>query len=142
MPQRGGGESLPETRSFAPAVGSLLAIALLAAVPAAPARAALPGEQAPPTRLHLTVQGQRTVTLRCDPPGGSHPRARDACRALAAAGGDLTKLAHARDVACVAVYDPVAVRARGTWRGRPMTYDATFSNRCTMTAATGAVFAF
>lgn len=136
---------MPEARSTLTPAGWLLAAALLTALvtlaPAA-AHAAGPDRQAPPTRLKLTVDGHRSVTLRCDPPGGTHPNPRAACRELAAARGDLAKLRRNPEMACITVYDPVTVRARGTWRGRRVAHDATYSNRCALTAATGPVFDF
>lgn len=140
---------MPEARSTLTPAGWLLAAALLTAlmaalvtlVPAA-AHAAGPDRQVPPTWLTLTVGGHRSATLRCDPPGGTHPNPRAACRELAAAGGDLAKLRHNPEMACITVYDPVTVHARGTWRGRGVAYDATYSNRCALTAATGPVFDF
>jgi hypothetical protein len=136
---------LPEARSTLTPTGWLLAAALLAALvtpPPTAADAAGADRQAPPTRLKLTVGGHRSVTLRCDPPGGTHPDPQAACHAIAAAGGDLAMLRRNPEVACITVYDPVTVRARGTWRGNRVAYDATYSNRCALTAATGPVFDF
>lgn len=136
---------MPEDRSILTPAGWLLATTLLTALvtllPAA-AQAAGPDRQPPPTWLKLTVGGHRSVTLGCDPPDGTHPNPGAACHAIAAAGGDLAKLRHNPEVACITVYDPVTVHARGTWRGQRVAYDATYSNRCALAAATGPVFDF
>jgi hypothetical protein len=82
----------------------------------------------------------RTASLTCGPAGGSHPRARDACAALAAVGGDFGAL-HVDTGACTMQYDPVTVTATGLWRGKPVRYRHTFGNSCTLHLETGPVFA-
>ncbi|WP_406467697.1 subtilase-type protease inhibitor [Streptomyces hirsutus] len=77
--------------------------------------------------------------LLCDPPQG-HPRAADACAELAAVNGRITGIP-ARDTYCPMVYAPVTAHAHGQWRGQPVEYTETFSNRCMMEARTGSVFA-
>ena len=90
------------------------------------------GEQARPA--------QRRSTLICDPPAGTHPRAREACAALAAVGGDFSAL-HVDGGACTMQYDPVTVTAIGLWRGQPVRYRHTFGNGCVLRTETGPVFA-
>ncbi|MBG0832162.1 hypothetical protein HS041_31130 [Planomonospora sp. ID67723] len=84
----------------------------------------------------------RHVVLRCNPVSGSHPRGAEACRELEAAGGDPAALTPAADRACTMEYDPVTVLAVGDWDGKAHRFERTFSNPCSMHAATGAVFAF
>ncbi len=85
------------------------------------------------TELTITVHPQgpggpdQLWTLRCDPPGGSHPRARTACARLTPA--VLRPLP--RDSICTQIYGgPQTARVRGQLDGRPV--DASFgrSNGC------------
>ncbi|MFB6899645.1 SSI family serine proteinase inhibitor [Streptomyces hydrogenans] len=138
------------------APAALLAALLLAA----PAVDAFPSpEPVAGTALRLTVTGPaptatalspdgvapaapaaRTVTLRCDPAGGEHPRAAAACDDLDASAGRVERAPD--DTACVLLYDPVEVRAEGVWRGRPVSFSRTYGNTCELHVRTGAVFAF
>lgn len=126
--------------------GALLAAtAFLACLAPTPAQAD-PRPRGTDTWLVLGVdQGEtRTGTasghlLLCDPPQG-HPRAADACAELAAVNGRITGIP-ARDTYCPMVYAPVTAHAYGQWRGQPVEYTETFSNRCMMEARTGSVFA-
>ncbi|MFD4620794.1 SSI family serine proteinase inhibitor [Streptomyces sp. NPDC058475] len=124
----------------------LLAVATLLTVGAAPAHAA-PQESLPGNWLHLTVtQGDLTSSsvhgalLLCDPPGGQHSHAAQACAELRAAGGDISRVPPRADVLCSMIYAPVTAAALGEWDGRRITYKHTFSNSCVMEAETGAVF--
>ncbi|CAL9583888.1 subtilase-type protease inhibitor [Streptomyces sp. enrichment culture] len=78
--------------------------------------------------------------LRCDPPGGGHPHAEEACAQLSAADGRIAALP-AEDVLCPMIYAPVTAHAEGMWRDRPVTWTETFPNACTLRARTGALFA-
>ncbi|MFE2387786.1 subtilase-type protease inhibitor [Streptomyces althioticus] len=78
--------------------------------------------------------------LRCDPPGGGHPRAEEACAQLSAADGRITALP-AEDALCPMIYAPVTAHAEGVWRDRPVSWSETFPNVCTLRAHTGALFA-
>ncbi|TDD95463.1 SSI family serine proteinase inhibitor [Actinomadura rubrisoli] len=122
------------------------ALALLPAVPA---------QAAPGTSLRLTLtypgndtsaapgngtSGTRTVTLRCGPAGGNHPKAARACTEIDAAGG---RLAHAPDDrVCTAIYAPVVAQADGHWRGRAVDFRAEYGNDCAMRSRTGTIFDF
>jgi hypothetical protein len=94
--------------------------------------------------MTVTLSGDRTqrVTLRCDPLGGTHPKATDACKAVAAVKGNLRALRRTEGVMCLALYQPVTAAATGTWRGRTVRYKKTFSNKCVLAVETGAVFQF
>jgi subtilisin inhibitor-like len=99
------------------------------------------------TALVLSVRGDgyefRTAVLRCDPPGGSHPRAGAACADLSRAGGDLNGLPGDPQVQiCTMEYRPVTASARGVWRGRPVRWSHEYGNPCALRAATGPVFSF
>jgi len=91
------------------------------------------GEQARPA--------SHKATLTCDPAGGTHRRAREACATIAAVGGDFGAL-HVDGGACTMQYDPVTVTATGLWRGKPVRYRHTFGNACVLHLETGPVFAF
>ncbi|MFD6034744.1 SSI family serine proteinase inhibitor [Streptomyces griseoincarnatus] len=78
--------------------------------------------------------------LRCDPPGGGHPHAEEACAQLSAADGRITTLP-AEDTLCPMIHAPVTAHAEGVWRDRPVTWSETFPNTCALRAHTGALFA-
>ncbi|MEU0968784.1 SSI family serine proteinase inhibitor [Streptomyces sp. NPDC005917] len=124
--------------------GALLAAAALLA--AGPAQA-LSGATHGGDYLYLTVtkgdsrsSDTRGTLLLCDPPQG-HSRAAEACTELDTVGGDIARIAPAKDAMCPMVYAPVTAQARGTWNGRPIEYRETFSNACEMAVRTGPVFA-
>ncbi len=83
-----------------------------------------------------------TVELTCDPSGGSHPDPKAACAELLAVAGDFDELSGDPTTACTMEYRPVVANADGTWHGRPVYWEARFSNDCTMTSATGTIFRF
>lgn len=104
-----------------------------------------PARQA--THLVLTTSmgsaAPRTVTLLCDPPGGTHPKAAEACADLARSNGDFTLRSTGRKPrACFMIYSPVRVSAKGRWRGEDVKFTASFPNTCVMHGQTGAIFAF
>jgi Subtilisin inhibitor-like len=69
----------------------------------------------------------RTWTLRCDPPGGSLPRAQAACARLKP--DALRPLAP--DTICTQIYGgPQTARVRGRLRGRPVDARFSRSNGC------------
>ncbi|MBT2509903.1 serine protease [Streptomyces sp. ISL-98] len=82
------------------------------------------------------------VTLICQPTGGTHPNASQACSALANAKGDFEKL-HADDfVLCDITYDPLTLTAKGRGFGKKTNFKKTFSNRCVANLETDGVFSF
>lgn len=123
------------------AVTAAAALAALA-TGAHPAIAATDG----PTSLTLSVASAdgaapRGVTLDCDPAGGAHPHAQDACDALDQADGGFERLAPTRQL-CPMIYAPVTATATGVWRGVPVHWSQQFSNACILDQRTGAVFRF
>ncbi|MFE6775133.1 SSI family serine proteinase inhibitor [Streptomyces sp. NPDC057702] len=121
----------------------VLAIAWLALLAAAPSAGAAPQ---PTGSLFLTVSGESgtpvsVARLECEPAGGTHPRAAEACAALGTAGGDPDRLT-ARRLVCTEEHAPVTARVAGLWRGTPVTWSRTYPNSCHLHAATGALFAF
>jgi hypothetical protein len=84
-----------------------------------------------------------TVTLQCDPIGGTHPKAAEACADVAKAGGQLAQMpAGANPRACFMIYAPVTVTARGDWQGQAVRFTEKFPNTCVMRDKTGSVFDF
>ncbi|MEV0781729.1 SSI family serine proteinase inhibitor [Streptomyces sp. NPDC050423] len=123
--------------------------ALSAAAPAATASAGplplqllpLPVLQGEDGRTHLTVvvsgsgdpAADGSYELECEPAGGSHPAARQACDRLAQLPGESTDpfTPVSRDAMCTQQYGgPATARVTGSWRGRSI--DASFdrSNGC------------
>ncbi|MEV5575572.1 SSI family serine proteinase inhibitor [Spirillospora sp. NPDC052269] len=97
-------------------------------------------------RLTLTyptgnTSGTRTVVLRCDPPGGNHPAAEQACADLAASHGAIDH-DPARNQICPMIYRPVIAQATGHWRERAVRFRKQYGNDCVMRSRTGRVFAF
>ncbi|AHH16077.1 subtilisin inhibitor-like domain-containing protein [Nocardia nova SH22a] len=68
----------------------------------------------------------RTVTLTCDPVGGSHPDAAGACDYLS--GAELTLPDSDATVRCIRYY-PVELRAHGTLHGTPVSVERTYGCR-------------
>lgn len=77
--------------------------------------------------LVITVTGQpgapRRWTLRCDPAGGTHPEAPQACRALLHAKNPFAPLP--RGMMCPATATGRTATVKGTWFGHPV--NATFT---------------
>jgi hypothetical protein len=98
------------------------------------------------TQLRLTFTkgekarpAQRSASLTCNPAGGTHQQAREACAAISAVRGDLAAL-HVSDGMCTMQYEPVTVTASGRWKGKAVRYQRTFGNACVLWVETGPVF--
>lgn len=78
----------------------------------------------------------RWAALDCDPAGGSHPRAEEACD-LIAEHGDIASVRSDWGGVCTMEYRPVTVRVTGAEE-----YEETFGNECSMKNTKGAVFDF
>jgi hypothetical protein len=115
---------------------------------AVPAVAASVSDIRPATDLTLVLHAGQSaagpvlteVTLICDPAGGTHPRARAACESLNKVDGDFAKLPPVAGVACTDIFAPVTAEAKGQYRGRPVRFDHTYSNRCEAQRRTDDVF--
>ena len=123
--------------------GVVVAVAL---PPCGPALAApAPGAASRRTELTLSYAADAgyatAVVLRCDPPGGGHPRAARACRVLAKAGGSPSNIRPARRM-CLMIYAPITAHVTGVWRGVRVRWSRRFGNACEMTRATGVLFDF
>lgn len=106
--------------------------------------ALIPSFAAPESNFVLSVQRGEWVqfsNLTCEPAGGLHPRAQDACLALSDVDGQIGGLSTG-EALCTLEYDPVRVTASGTWRGETRAFEAVFPNPCVMRAETGPVFDF
>lgn len=111
--------------------------------------AACPPEQDQRSSLTLTVSHtddtsertpQRSATLECGTPAGTHPRKKEACSQLEAAGGNLDSLNVEPEAFCTMIYAPVTATATGTWRGTPVRWQKAYANECQLTSETGHVF--
>ncbi|WP_433733660.1 SSI family serine proteinase inhibitor [Nocardia sp. CA-129566] len=129
---------------------SLRTIAILCLAVAATVLSAAPaGADPEQSELSLSVSngdaqssGAEQVTLTCDPAGGNHPAASEACAALTLAGGVIDKIAGSPGVLCPKIYAPVTATAAGTWHGRNFQWQKTFGNTCELHAATTPLFDF
>lgn len=131
-------------------ITGVLVGALAAGMAAAPAEAAPGGGRGlsggTALRLSLTfptggASGTRTVTLRCDPSGGNHPKAAQACADLAARDGAFDH-EPAKNQVCPMIFRPVVAEAVGRWRGKAVRFRKQYGNDCVMGSRTGRVFAF
>lgn len=82
------------------------------------------------------------VTLMCDPAGGTHPHAGAACESLDRVDGNVAELPPVAGVACTDIFAPVTAEAKGEYRGEPVRFVHTYSNRCEAQRGTDDVFAF
>ncbi|WP_158891384.1 SSI family serine proteinase inhibitor [Amycolatopsis anabasis] len=122
--------------------GRIFALAALTA--AALSGAAALAQAAPAGHLNLSVTdaagSTAAATLDCPQGTGNHRYGDEACRQLAAAGGDPDRLTGVPGMVCTKQYEPVQATVTGTWNGKPLHWQHTFGNSCELHAATGAVF--
>jgi Subtilisin inhibitor-like len=123
-------------------IGLAVLVAAAGVVIAAPAAHGASARSALTLSVRVSGEKTRTRTLRCDPPGGTHPRATGACADLTAAKGDPGAIKPKQDVMCTMIYRPATATAKGTWRGRVVKFTHTYSNSCVLGTQTGAVFQF
>ncbi|MCU1684341.1 MAG: protease inhibitor protein [Amycolatopsis sp.] len=119
---------------FAPAAVAALSLAYLGG----------PSPQ-PGSSFHLSERaygGQVSeASLTCDPAGGSHLDSAKACAVIQGANGDFQRLP-TRHQLCSALYAPVDVVVAGFWRGTPVSFQATYANKCSANAESSGVFGF
>jgi hypothetical protein len=126
----------------------VLSAASLAVAGAAPASADSFSYDAAGASFEMTMTpgqffdpGPGEATLTCDPVGGTHPAARDACKVLTEVGGDFEALP--LEIAyCPQVYDPVTVTVKGHWYGAPVEFQETYTNAACASAASDGIFWF
>ena len=73
---------------------------------------------------------------------GTHPRAKEACVALAAVGGDLGRLRGPANAACATLYAPMTVSSAGVWGSHRVSYVHTYPSECELRNALGVVANF
>jgi hypothetical protein len=89
-----------------------------------------------------TVDGRASsVSLQCQPAGGTHPDRAHACAELAAVDGDFENI-HSNPEACTLIYQPVDVSVEGHWRGKPKTFTASYGNPCLASVSSNGIFDF
>jgi hypothetical protein len=81
------------------------------------------------------------VKLTCDPVGGGHPQAAEACATLDRIDADPGRIKRTTN-ACVLLYSPVTAQLTGSWKGRTVAWTHRFGNTCEMRRATGVLFRF
>ncbi|MEU3555163.1 SSI family serine proteinase inhibitor [Streptomyces fragilis] len=84
----------------------------------------------------------KQVTLQCEPTGGTHPTAADACGKLLAVDGQFDKLQPSGTPACPPVWMPTTVTVTGTWRWQPVSFTRTYSSDCDAGVRSDYVFRF
>lgn len=128
-----------------------LALALVTSLAGSPTPAE--GAAVPMARLRLTVIDEsrpvpvsRWVSLTCDPAGGTHPRAVEACRELhlnlAPIAGRPADAITGLTARCTTEYAPRTILAEGHWSRRAIRHRADYGNDCLLRAATGTVYQF
>ncbi|MEU4617422.1 SSI family serine proteinase inhibitor [Streptomyces umbrinus] len=119
--------------------GLLTCAALAAAVPSGAQAAGAASE----LTLKRTVGGvSSSASLSCDPAGGTHGHAQEACELLARVNGDFKALAPSAGVLCPSAGESVRVSVSGQWRGQRVFQEETFANDCEVVRRTGVLFAF
>jgi hypothetical protein len=126
----------------------LLLAAFAAVIPFLPSADIAPppgAERVPSSTIVLTTStgdaGVRSVDLHCEPSGGSHPNAQQACDELLRSDGDVQAVQDS-DALCTFEYRPVHVTAVGSWHGQRRNFDHVYANACVMRVDTGSVFQF
>jgi hypothetical protein len=104
-----------------------LTVALVTA--AAPVRAQTAETELGITRYDVHEGVTEHWRLTCDPDGGLHPAAQEACDRLREIDGDLDEI-RARPVACPKIFAPVRLEIVGTWRGELKIFEETYPNAC------------
>jgi hypothetical protein len=120
----------------------LLFACLALATPLVPATAS--AAPLPASGLVLSTRPEMgtlsTTQLTCEPAGGLHKNAKEACAALTPVDGDFTKLEPAGDTACTMELNTTKATLKGKWRGKKVVFEQVYSNPCVMRVHTGKVF--
>lgn len=114
-------------------------------VPGTAAAAPLAAPLLPASGLVLSVQPEMgklsTTQLSCEPAGGLHKHAKQACDQLLPVEGDFRRL-EATDAMCTMELNPTKAILRGKWRNKKVDFQQVYSNPCVVRAYTGKVFDF
>ncbi|WP_434438930.1 SSI family serine proteinase inhibitor [Lentzea sp. E54] len=125
----------------------LLFACLALAAPLVPGTAAASPLAAPlpASGLVLSVQPETgtlsTTQLHCEPAGGLHRNAEQACEQLIPVEGDFRKLEET-GLMCTMELNPTKATLRGKWRDKKIDFQQVYSNPCVVRAFTGKVFDF
>ncbi|KOV77071.1 SSI family serine proteinase inhibitor [Nocardia sp. NRRL S-836] len=125
----------------------ILFACLAFAAPLVPATAAASPLAAllPAAGVVLSVQPEMgtlsTTQLQCEPAGGPHKHAQEACDQLMPVDGDFRKLDDTGAL-CTMELNPTKATLRGKWRNKRIDFQQVYSNPCVMRASTGKVFDF
>ncbi|WP_158673882.1 MULTISPECIES: SSI family serine proteinase inhibitor [Streptomyces] len=87
--------------------------------------------------------GERTDTLKCFPPGGTHAKPIAACDKLRQIDGDLDRLKSSTGntgVVCTLQYEPVKVQIEGKLKNKKVHWTYTYGNPCLMRQAADNLF--
>jgi hypothetical protein len=121
-------------------------LALAAPILPATAHAApLTAPLLPAAGLVLSVRPEMgtlsTTQLNCEPAGGLHKHAQQACDQLAPFEGDFRRM-RPTDAACTMELNPTKATLRGKWRTKKIDFQQVYSNPCVLRVHTGKVFDF
>jgi hypothetical protein len=119
----------------------LLATSIVAIVLTAPAARA-DGSTQLVLKATTGTGAPHSVTLRCDPAAGTHPKAAQACSDLVRSHGEISATRDKSPRACFMIYSPITVSAEGTWQGQSVNFGTKFPNTCALRAKTGSIFDF
>jgi hypothetical protein len=95
-------------------------------------------------QFRLSITSKRTgrvvarASLTCSPAGGTHPDPKAACEQLTKADGRIEAIPPEAGP-CTKEFNPVILRAAGTWNGEDRRFEAEYSNLCVGIRATGGV---
>ncbi|MFD9704762.1 SSI family serine proteinase inhibitor [Lentzea sp. NPDC059081] len=99
----------------------------------------------PAAGLVLSLQSEMgtfsTTQLTCEPAGGTHRNAKEACDQLIPVEGDFRRL-EATGAMCTMELNPTKATLRGKWRKKRIDFQQVYSNPCVVRAFTGKVFDF
>jgi hypothetical protein len=116
-------------------------LALAAPIVPTTAQAAPP----PASSLVLSLQPEMgilsTTQLNCEPAGGLHKHAKEACDELIPVEGDFRRLKDSGAM-CTMELNPTRAILRGKWRHKKVDFQQVYSNPCVVHAFTGEVFDF
>jgi hypothetical protein len=87
-----------------------------------------------------TPSAPRVATLICEPNGGTHPRADEACKDIAEAKGDIAAVPPYPRVGCLPVWQPVTITVRGTWGDKVIDYSAQQGSVSCASISHGSIF--
>ncbi len=104
----------------------------------------IPPESSPQGCFALSITSKASgaliakASLTCNPDGGSHPEPAGACEQLSKADGRIEAIPP-DEGPCTLEFNPVILRASGTWNGEDRRFVGEFPNRCVGVRATGGV---